>query len=730
MKDTGKTQEQIISQLYNTLMSVREGLIYFDTKMKVLWANRAAGESIGLTPEQLVGHHCYRLWQKQVNPCPNCSTFKALKTGQPQTGEIITPDGRAWFTRSYPVKDSKGSVRGIFKITMEITQHKKIEEALKKAKEELEIKAAERTAELKKANRKLLLELEERKRTEEELRAAQRQLLDIIEFLPDATFVVDSSRKIIAWNRAIEELTGVHKNEIIGKTDYSQALPFYNPPGPTLIDLIFSNDKEVELKYDYVTKKGNTLFAETYLPLPEKKEVFLWVAASPLLDSSGKLVGAIETMRDITERKKIENQLQHLAMYDFLTDIPNRYSLEKHLKRAVAKAKRGEKSALLFIDLDNFKLVNDALGHAAGDRVLITLTNLLKKSLRKKDLFFRFGGDEFVVLLENTSAEEAKIVAEKLRRVLDDGQLCLSIYRTSFNLTISIGIVMIDGNFDPQKILSLADNALYSAKEEGRNKIIFMQPGKFIGAKQCTANKLIDLIKKALHENRFTLFFQPVVKIDSGKIIHHEVLLRLPGDDGKLIAPGRFIPAAERSGLITEIDRWVIKRSIKMFRQNKNLNLFINLSGTSIGDDSLLEFIKNNICSSGIDPSRVGFEITETAAVKNLSLTERWIQKIKDLGCNFALDDFGKGFSSFSYLRLLPVDYLKLDGSFVRNIDKDLTHRALVQAMNAIAQTLDKKTIAEFVETEDILKILLEMGIDYGQGYYLGRPVPHPTHLP
>lgn len=492
---------------------------------------------------------------------------------------------------------------------------------------------------------------------------------------------------------------------------------------------LYVNPDDRESFVNMITAKGRVKNME--LLLRRRDGETLWAQVTAVLRPSGKdgiqyVLGIVE---DITERKRGEKQLHYLATHDSLTNIPNRYSLEEALKRAVAKAKRGEKSALLLIDLDNFKLVNDTLGHAAGDELLITLTNILKSNLSEGDLLARFGGDEFAVLLEGATAETAGTVAEKLRRVVEESELCLTIHKTCFNLSISIGVIMIDGTLDHQKILSFADTALYAAKDGGRNRVVFARPGEDTAARLSETNELIGLIKNALKENRFVLFFQPVVKIGEGKITHHEALVRLQGEEGEMIPPDRFIPVAERFGLMPQIDRWVVQSSFNALHKYPELELFVNLSGVSLGDEALLEFIEDNIRRSGIDPSRIGFEITETAAVKDLVRAGRWIHRLKSAGCRFALDDFGAGFSSFSYLRTLQVDYLKIDGAFVHNVDKDPANRALVQAMNTVAHVLGKKTIAEFVENKNILKVLQEIGIDCGQGYYLGKPAPFPEGL-
>lgn len=566
----------------------------------------------------------------------------------------------------------------------------------------------------------------ERKRSEKALRETNRLLHQIIEFLPDATFVVDRDRKVISWNRAMIELTGVSKEDMIGKGDYAYAVPFFGSPRPILIDMVFAEDKEIQQRYRYFERKGDRICAETSTPsLISKEGSYMWGAASGLFDGDGNLIGAIESIRDITEHRRMEEQLQYLATHDALTNIQNRYSFEEALKRAISKGKRGMKSALLLLDLDNFKLINDTLGHATGDEILISMVKLLKLNLREGDLLARFGGDEFAVLLEGVSYEEARIVAEKLRRVVCESDLDVITKGTCLSLSISIGICLIEESVDYQRCISLADSALYTAKEKGRNRVISADPSEDPIYRLTETNQLVRLIRNALQNDGFELYFQPIINLDNGSILHFEVLIRLKDNQGQLISPGKFLPVAERFGLMPQIDHWVVHASLAVMTKFPELNLFINLSGVTLGDESILVDIESCIRTSGIAPSRIGFEITETVAVKDILRTERWIRRLKNFGCLFALDDFGTGFSSFAYLRILPVDYIKIDGSFIKEANKEPVHRALIQAIKTIADTLGMKTIAEFVENEDILKVLKMLGIDYGQGYYLGKPDPY-----
>lgn len=443
------------------------------------------------------------------------------------------------------------------------------------------------------------------------------------------------------------------------------------------------------------------------------------VPTIPLMTVSGVLMLGTVLFR----QRREEVELRHLATHDFLTDIPNRYVLEIMLRRAVAASRRGTPSALLFIDVDNFKLVNDTFTHAAGDEMLATLTGVFRRNLRDEDLIARLGGDEFAVLLDRSSLEAAKVVAERLRAAVDDHRFVIG--QQTVDVSLSIGLVAIDGAMAADKILITADTALHAAKERGRNRVVFLGPDDPATLELSEAARMAALVKTALREDRFILHYQPVVRIQGGQIDYHEALIRLQDEGGDLIPPGRFLPVAERFGLMSQIDRWVVESALRTLKENPKIGLFVNLSATSLADEELLARLEEAIKSSGVSPSRLGLEITESAAIRDFASTETWIRRLEELGCRFALDDFGSGFSSFSYLRLLPVDYVKIDGAFIRNMDTEPTHRAFVDAINTIAHTLGKKTVAEFVENEAVLGILRDLRVDYAQGYHLGKPAPY-----
>ncbi|WP_238457829.1 putative bifunctional diguanylate cyclase/phosphodiesterase [Desulforamulus ferrireducens] len=385
------------------------------------------------------------------------------------------------------------------------------------------------------------------------------------------------------------------------------------------------------------------------------------------------------------------------------------------------KAKEGHQSALLLMDLDNFKLVNDTLGHTAGDEVLVQFARILKKNIRDWDFLARIGGDEFAVIIEDIGQDEVLQLADRIRKAVYENEVIIA-DTTKLNLSISIGIVLINGALDYQKILSKADTALYKAKEEGRNKVAFLDYHDDDSLEFIQINRRIKEIKQALREERLILHYQPVVSLREGEIIHYEALVRLKDENNELLYPDEFIPVAERFGLMVEIDHWVVKAALRKLVEFPNIKVFVNLSAVTLLNSQLLLNIEKDIIHSGIDPSRLGFEITETSAMKDLAVTERWLRRLKEIGCQFALDDFGTGFSSFSYLMNLSVDYIKIDGSFVKNINDNPAHFTLVYAMTKVAHAFGKQTIAEYVENEDIANTLRELKITCGQGYYFGKP--------
>jgi diguanylate cyclase (GGDEF)-like protein len=443
---------------------------------------------------------------------------------------------------------------------------------------------------------------------------------------------------------------------------------------------------------------------------------------TPVMDEQRRLTHFIAIKQDITERKQHEQRLSFLVNPDALTGLPNRLWLEQALESAVARSRRGAMSVLLLLDLDNFKLVNDTMGHAAGDELLAGLAHILARHLREGDVLARLGGDEFAVLLDSTALPAAVTLAEQLRQVVDSAPFHLG--GQVFTLGVSIGVVAVDGHQTAQQLLAQADAAMYTAKEQGRNRVAVYHPEESSTRRLSEANQWVTRIKDALKDNRMVLHYQPVVRLSTGEVAHYEALLRMREPGGGLILPNEFIPAAERFELMPPLDRWVVQQAIRALEEHPGISVVINLSGQSRVDEYLLDYIEVELRAHNVCPDRLGFEITETAAVQDLVRAEGWIRRLKALGCSFALDDFGVGFTSFAYLCTLPVDQIKIDGSFIRTIHQDSSSRDIVHAMYSLAHKLGKETVAEFVENEAILQVLQEIGITYGQGFYLGKPLP------
>ncbi len=466
----------------------------------------------------------------------------------------------------------------------------------------------------------------------------------------------------------------------------------------------------------------------TLLIRRDGNELYIESTASPIRDGRGEVTGGVLVFHDVSESRELNRRLSYHASHDILTGLVNRREFENRLERALKSARARETSyALCYLDLDQFKIVNDSCGHSAGDALLGQLGALLKSKIRWRDTLARLGGDEFGVLLESCSLEEAMQTAEVLRVAI--GEFKFMWDDRSFRLGVSIGVVPITAeNEDVAALLSAADSACAAAKEAGRNRIHSFQENDIDLMRRRREMQWAARINNALEENRFELFrqtIQPLQEEDLGA--HYEILLRMRDEQGGIISPELFIAAAERYGITPNIDRWVITNSFRWLvseaDERERLSLCsINLSGQSLGDEKFLPFVVDQFQVSGIDATKICFEITETAAIASYSQANRFINALKELGCKFALDDFGTGLSSFGYLKHFPVDFLKIDGSFVKEILHDPIDREMVRSINEIGHLTGKRTIAEFAENEEIITMLRGMGIDYAQGYGVSEP--------
>jgi diguanylate cyclase (GGDEF)-like protein len=443
-------------------------------------------------------------------------------------------------------------------------------------------------------------------------------------------------------------------------------------------------------------------------------------------------------LHDVSRERQYAAKLSYQASHDSLTGLINRAEFERRLGLALqSAAQMGRHHAVMYLDLDQFKVVNDTCGHAAGDQLMRQVSTLLQHCLREGDTLARLGGDEFGVLLENCPPEAALRIADKLRQTVTDFHFAWA--HLSFNIGVSIGLVNVeDGLFTLAEVMRAADTACYMAKENGRNRVQVYHPeDSEINIRQGEM-EWVGRLQKALDENRFVLYAQDIVRVNLAERAgtHCELLVRMLDESGNLVPPMAFIPAAERYNLMPAIDRWVIRTAFATLSRlradpaGERIDLCaINLSGASIGDDRFLDFVREQLALFSVPPQCICFEITETAAIAKLDKAAHFINELRALGCRFSLDDFGAGMSSFAYLKHLPVDFLKIDGVFVKDMADDPIDRAMVEAINSVGHVMGKQTIAEFVDSDRVITALREIGVDFAQGYGVAKPRPFASRL-
>ncbi|MBE2203098.1 MAG: EAL domain-containing protein [Chthoniobacterales bacterium] len=434
-----------------------------------------------------------------------------------------------------------------------------------------------------------------------------------------------------------------------------------------------------------------------------------------------RLAVAEAAVKDIAERRRLENDLEFLADHDPLTKLFNRRRMGTAVEEAVAAAREGRIGALLYIDLDNFKVVNDTLGHDAGDRLLLTVADILRATVRAEDVLVRFGGDEFVIILQDCPVSDALNIGESLRENIEN--LVFAEKGRTFRVGASIGIVPIDGTRETSDVLGVADAACYAAKAGGRNRVeLYRETGGALEA-LVADNDWSSRIKNAMQEGTLELWYQPVVAVVGRSILCHEVLLRLADrQNGAPVHPAAFLSAVQRSGLTARLDRHVISNTIKFLASRPDIHLSINISGSSFANTDFVEFVESTLAAHAIDPARIIFEITESEVVANLGQAVGMMTALRKRGFRFALDDFGTGTSSMNYLKSLPIDMIKVEGSFVQRLDADPFNQAVLMAVQALATALNIPLVAEYVESREVYDLLANMGVDYIQGYLAGEP--------
>jgi diguanylate cyclase (GGDEF)-like protein/PAS domain S-box-containing protein len=604
----------------------------------------------------------------------------------------------------------------------EVIERKRAEIEMRRLNWQLERKVIERTVELAEANEKLEQEIDERQRIEEDL-FQEKELAQItLQSIGDAVITTDIEGKIEYYNPIAEQLTGWKVSEVKG----------------LLLSSIFNIVNEVTREpvanpIEMALRKGQIvgLPERTLLIDRNGKEYAIDDSAAPIRDRNGQIVGAVMVFHDVTHSRTLARELSWQATHDSLTELVNRQEFERQLVDAIASAKNDDLChALCYLDLDQFKIVNDTCGHVAGDELLRQVTHLLQKRIRSTDILARLGGDEFGLLLYKCPLPQAQQIADTLRQLIQNFRFSWD--GKTFSIGVSIGIVLIGADSrDLNSILGEADAACYGAKSNGRNCIHVYLPDDRELAQQRGERQWIARIHQALEENRFRLYRQKIVSLSERSELHYEILLRLIDETGELVSPMAFIPAAERYDLMPAIDSWTINTFLnnyeRLCQNTSHVNegwYSLNLSGASINNPRFLEFLKEKLARYSSYCQNICFEITETTAIANLVQVAQSMSELKQFGCHFALDDFGSGVSSLAYLKNLPIDYLKIDGSFVKNIICDRVDYVMVESLNQIAHAMNIKTIAEFVENEEIIEKLDEMGVDYAQGYGIAKPSP------
>lgn len=559
------------------------------------------------------------------------------------------------------------------------------------------------------------------------LKASETRYRELYENVVAGVFQTTPDGKFMAANPALVRLLGYHSEDELLELSIARDLYMY--------------PEERENWMRNMAIAGEIRNAELVLKRKDGRRIVALENSRAVRDEQQQIMYYEGTLTDITEAHELSRQLSYEASHDALTGLINRREFETRLQNALDSCQTGHTThAMCYLDLDQFKVINDTCGHVAGDELLRQLAQTLQGRVRSNDTLARLGGDEFGLLLHNCVLEDALAVAGGLLKAIEQHQFVWG--NSTFSVGASIGLVPVTTAFRRiTQVLQAADAACYAAKDQGRNRIHVYQEDDSLVAQRHGEMQWVARVKRALTENRFFLEAQPVVAIapvavapvavasDAPRLRNYELLLRMRDESGRVVPPGAFLPAVERYNLSQRLDRWVITTALQWLathpEQTESVaRVFVNLSGDSVGDPQLQQFISNLLRETGVAPSKLGFEITETAAIGNLTRANQLISDLRNLGCAFGLDDFGSGVSSFAYLKALSVDFLKIDGLFIGNIINDPIDFEMVRSITDIGHVMGKKVVAESVENPRVLEKLREIGVDYAQGFAIGAPGP------
>lgn len=567
----------------------------------------------------------------------------------------------------------------------------------------------------------IIWDITERKEIEQATAREREMAAVTLRAIGEGVITVDPAGRTEYLNHTAEQLTGWHNDAARG-VDIAVTLNLIDENGAPITEHVALQC--LRLRQTVAPASDNQLVTR------EGRHIAVEESASPIWSDDGVLLGVVVVFRDVSHERKLTRQLSWNASHDALTGLINRREFEVQIATALHSAKEdGHVHALLYMDLDQFKIVNDTCGHSAGDLLLQLLSKMLQTQMRDSDILARLGGDELGVLLPRCPTDQARLIAEDLRQSIRNFRFVW--HERTFELGVSIGMVEITRHSKSMtELLMAADQACYLAKERGRNRVHVYRESDQRLARRLGEMQWVSRLNEAFEHHYFRLYTQPIVGLGKPDHDHLEVLIRIQPEKGDLILPGAFIPAAERYDLMTAIDRWVI-RTVCRHAGSANtvdpatpVDYSINLSGTSLGDEGLHDYIVAQFAEFGVAPQQICFEITETAVIANLLKAQDFMARLKALGCRFSLDDFGSGLSSFAYLKALPVDFLKIDGVFIRGIATNSVNRAMVKAINEVGHVMGLRTVAEYVEDATTLAVVRQLGLDYAQGYAVGMLRP------
>lgn len=712
-------EADILRALKNAVETTQLGVTITDTEGMIIYTNAAEAHMHGYSVEELIGKSVRIFAPREQWQSMKSKQLKEIKRWK-REGENIRKDGS-----TFPVQllsnffvDATGNPLGIISTSEDITERKLAEKGLQRSREDLERQVQNRTAELLKMVKVLEHQMNERKAAEKARWKSEKKLRDVAASLGEGIYVLNEQGNLTFINQEAERLLGWAETELINEKVHN-IIHCQKADGTPL--------SAEECSIHNVLKTGTRFVSEDEVFIRKGGKIFpIFVISSPIIED-GKVTAVVTAFRDTTERKRLEEKVRHQAYYDFLTDLPNRMLFLTHLSHALTHAFRNRKAlAVLFLDLDHFKKINDSFGHAVGDELLKYVAGKLKSCIRAEDTVARIGGDEFSILLpEIAHANDAgrvagKIISHLRKPLIVDGH--------EFHITTSIGISIYPEDSDyADTLLKNADIAMYHAKEQGRKNYQFYNPAMNINNSERIAME--NQLYQTLDRGELSVYYQPIVSAEKRRLFCSEALVRWRHPELGLLSPSRFIPLAEETGFIIPLGEWVLRTACA---QNKEwqesgyppFRMTVNLSAHQFQDSDLVEKTSRILSETGLNPEFLELEITEGTAMRDVEHTIPIITRLIDMGVRFAIDDFGVGYSSLSYLKKLPIQTLKIDKSFIRGITADPGDKAIVNAMIAMAHNLNLKVVAEGVETEGQMAFLQLSRCDGMQGYLVSRPLP------